>query len=61
MRVGYRRQWLVDLLRRLGYEDEAVEALRVLPDEVDLEQLRKFADKHGISRGELMDRMGGSP
>jgi|HubBroStandDraft_4_1064222.scaffolds.fasta_scaffold2631801_1 hypothetical protein len=59
--MGYTRQWLVDTLRRSGYEQAADEALRVLPEEFDLEQLERFGDQHGISRGELNDRMGGSP
>jgi len=59
--MEYEKQWLVDSLRRLGYGDIADEAERVLPSEVPEEQLVKFADKHGISRGELISRMGGSP
>jgi hypothetical protein len=55
------RQWVVDTLRRLGYEHEAEEAARELPDPVDHEQLREFGDRHGISVTELTDRMGGSP
>jgi len=55
------RQWVVDTLRRLGYEHEAEEAARELPDPVDHEQLREFGDRHGISLTELTDRMGGSP
>jgi hypothetical protein len=49
------------MLRSLGYRQEADEALRVLPDEVDLKELQEFGDRHGISRGALIDRMGGSP
>ena len=59
--MGYSRQWVVDTLRRIGYLQEADEALRVLPDEVDREQLEEFVDRYGISRDELTDRMGGSP
>ena len=59
--MAYSRQWLVDTLRRLGYERAADEALQVLPDQVDLKQLQEFGDRHGISRSELIDRMGGSP
>jgi hypothetical protein len=59
--MAYSRQWLVDALRRLGYERAADEALQVLPDQVDLKQLQEFGDRHGISRSELIDRMGGSP
>lgn len=49
------------LLRRLGYEKEADEAARVLPEKISLEQLEEFGEKHGISREELTDQMGGSP
>lgn len=55
------RQWVVDMLRRLGYESEAEEAARDLPDPVDQEQLTEFGDRHGISAAELTSRMGGSP
>ncbi len=55
------RQWVVDILRRLGYQHEAEEAARVLPDPVEMEQLREFGDRHGISVAELTSRMGGSP
>ena len=61
VRMGYSRKWVADMLRSLGYQQEADEALRVLPDEVDLKQLQEFGDRHGISRGALIDRMGGSP
>ena len=59
--MGYSRQWVVDSLRRLGYQQEADEALSVLPEEVNQEQLEEFGNQHGISRSELEDRMGGSP
>ncbi len=59
--MAYNRQWVADTLRHLGYEQAADDALRVLPEAIDNEQLREFGDKHGISLGELMSRMGGSP
>jgi hypothetical protein len=59
--MAYSRQWVADTLRHLGYQQEADEALRDLPEEVDLRQLEEFGDQHGISRGELVSRMGGSP
>jgi hypothetical protein len=59
--MAYDRQWIIDLLRRLGYGREADEAAQVLPDQVSVEQLQEFSDQHGISRDELIDRMGGSP
>jgi len=55
------RQWVVDTLRRMGYPQEADEAARDLPDPVEVEQLREFGDRHGISRDEMISRMGGSP
>ncbi len=59
--MAYSRQWVADTLRRNGYPQEADEALRVLPEEVDHRQLEEFSDQHGISRDELVSRMGGSP
>ena len=58
---GYDRKWLVDLLCRLGYTREADDALQVLPEEIDLQQLQRFADRHGIYRDDVISQMGGSP
>jgi hypothetical protein len=55
------RQWAVDTLRRMGYLQEADDAARELPDPVEIEQLHEFGDRHGISRDEMVSRMGGSP
>lgn len=51
----------MDTLRRLGYEKAADEALRELPEDIDLAELEAFGERHGISRGEMVNRMGGSP
>ena len=59
--MAYSRQWVVDTLRRLGFAREADEALRVLPDEIDREQLVEFGDRYGLDSSMLTDRMGGSP
>jgi hypothetical protein len=59
--MAYSRQWVVDTLRRLGFTQEADEALRVLPDEIDREQLVEFGDRYGLDSSMLTDRMGGSP
>ena len=61
VRMSYSRQWVVDTLRHIGYPQAADEALHELPDEIDLEQLQVFGDKHGINRDDLVSRMGGSP
>lgn len=55
------RQWVIDMLRRMGYSQEADEAARDLSDPVEVEQLAEFGARHGISRDELISRMGGSP
>lgn len=59
--MAYTRKWLVDTLRHIGYTQEAEDALQEMPDEFDMEQLVEFAARHGISRGEVTERMGGSP
>jgi hypothetical protein len=61
VQMAYSKRWLVDLLRRLGYTQAADDALREMPDEFDLKQLQEFGDRHGISRDDLSDAMGGSP
>ena len=61
VQMGYDRKWLVDLLCHLGYTQAADDALRVLPEEVDLRQLQRFADQHGINRDDVISQMGGSP
>ena len=55
------RQWVTETLRRLGYSRQAEEALRVLPDPVDLKQVEEFGDQHGIFYDDLISRSGGSP
>lgn len=55
------RQRVVDALRSLGYPQVADEALRDLPDVVDQKEAQEWGARHGISRDELIDLMGGSP
>jgi hypothetical protein len=52
---------IVRMLRNTGLEDVADEAELSLPDEVDLERAAEFGLRHGITRDELISRMGGSP
>lgn len=59
--MAYDRNWIVDQLRHIGYTREADEAAQTLPTEVSAEELMAFGDRHGISRDELINRMGGSP
>lgn len=58
--MAIRKQWAVDLLNHMGYSEAAEEASRVLPDPLELKQLEDFGDRHGISRSELVSRMGGT-
>lgn len=58
--MAYSRQWIVDMLRHLGYAQQADDALRELPEDFDQQQLREFGNRHGISHDELISQMGGS-
>jgi hypothetical protein len=55
------RQQVIDMLRRTGFPEFAEEALRVLPDPVDLDFAVEVLQSYGVTRDELVDRMGGSP
>jgi hypothetical protein len=59
--VATDRQWVVDVLRHLGYSDAAEAAARELPDQISQKELEEFGDRHGIGVDELRNRMGGSP
>jgi hypothetical protein len=61
MAMQVSRQRVVNLLRYLGYPQAADEALRDLPDVVDQKEAQEWCERHGISRDELIDLMGGSP
>ncbi len=60
--MDYERQWLIDVLRRLGRGPAAEDAAREMPERFSRQELQDFAERHGIqSRDELTDLMGGSP
>jgi hypothetical protein len=52
---------IVRILRNAGLPQVAEEAERSLPDEVELERAAEFGARYGITRDELISRMGGSP
>jgi len=52
---------MVDILHRTGFSEAADEAMRVLPDPVDLDHLAEWGKQYGITRDQLISRMGGSP
>jgi hypothetical protein len=55
------RAHIVDVLRKTGYEQAADEAARTLPEQVGPDELLRLSEEYGISRGELVNRMGGGP
>ena len=59
--VQFSRQEVVDMLRRTGLREAAGEAMRALPDPVDLDHVEEWGARHGITRDDLISRMGGSP
>ena len=56
--MQYTRQEVVRMLRRAGLPKAADEAMRDLPDPVDLDQLEEWGSQHGITKDFLISRMG---
>lgn len=61
MPTEFRKQDVVDVLRRTGFRELANEAERVLPDPVDFVTLDKLTAPYDLTIDELVSRMGGSP
>jgi hypothetical protein len=59
--MQYSRDHFAYTLRRTGFPEAADDALRVLPDPVDVDQIGAFLRPYGITMDELISRMGGSP
>jgi hypothetical protein len=55
------KQQFVRTLRRAGMPEAAEAADRTLHDPVTIKDLDQFCAQLGLSRGSLMERMGGSP
>ena len=55
------RQHVVDILRIAGLPKLAGEAYRVLPDPVEYNHAARFLAQYGITKDELISRVGGSP
>jgi hypothetical protein len=55
------RQHVVEILRTARLPDLAEEALRVLPDPVEYNDAARFLFQYGITKDNLISRMGGSP
>jgi hypothetical protein len=59
--MQYSRQDVVSTLRRTGFAQVADEALRALPDPVDDSEIAAFLRPYGVTKDDLISRMGGSP
>jgi hypothetical protein len=59
--VEVTRQHVIDVLRRAGVGAEAMEAAASLPDPVDIDEASRVLLSYGITKDELVSRMGGSP
>ena len=57
--MQYSKQEVVQMLRRWGYEQLADEALRDLPDPVDVDELRDWNMRHGLTRDDIISNIGG--
>ena len=55
------RQHVVDILRVARLPELAEEAHRVLPDPDEYNRAERFLFQYGITKDELISRMGGSP
>jgi hypothetical protein len=55
------RQHVVGILRIARLPELAQEADRVLPDSIEYNHAARFLFRYGITKDELISRMGGSP
>jgi hypothetical protein len=59
--VQVKRQHVIDILRKAGLPDVAADVDQLLPDPIDYDDAASFLARYGISKDELISRMGGSP
>jgi hypothetical protein len=55
------REHVVGILRMAALPDLAEEARRALPDPVEYNRAERFLAEYGITKDELISRLGGSP
>ncbi len=55
------REHVVSILRMAALPDLADEARRVLPDPVEYNFAERFLAEYGVTKDDLISRMGGSP
>jgi hypothetical protein len=59
--VEVTRQHVIDTLRNAGFGEEAERVTSSLPDMVDVDRVASLLLQYGITKSELISRMGGSP
>jgi hypothetical protein len=59
--MQFSRREVVRMLRKAGFREAADEAIRDLPDPVDLEHAQEWGRQRGITRDVLISQLGGSP
>ena len=59
--VQYSRQHIASALCKARFAELADEAMRILPDPVDTDQIEAFCQQHGVTMDDLISEMGGSP
>jgi hypothetical protein len=55
------KQHVADLLRKAGYAEVADEAIRDLPDPVELDHAAAILQRYGITKDAMISHIGGSP
>ena len=55
------REHVVGILRTAALPELAEEAYRVLPDPVEYNRAERFLAEYGVTKDDLISRMGGSP
>ncbi len=57
----FRKEDILQTMRRIGLHDRVPEAERLLPEVVDIHRDHELLDHLGLSRSGAIDAMGGSP
>ncbi|HZC69342.1 MAG TPA: hypothetical protein VE442_01485 [Jatrophihabitans sp.] len=59
MRLRQRSE-IIDIMQRIGLGDRTTEALRILPEVVDLDRDERLLSRLGLSLDRIVDGLGGS-
>ena len=56
-----KREQALDAMRRVGLEEYVEEAAGKLPDPIDLDRDQELLASYGLTRTQVLDRLGSSP